>query len=200
MYNWRQMTDEMRHEVVSLRKRSELPWHGPPHFREKSLFHISAACYEHRPIIGTSPQRIFEFGLNLLADIRKNAEMVLAWCVLPNHYHLLVVTSSLSIITKAIGQLHGRTSRSWNNDEGQRGRKCFHRCNDRKIRSDRHRWATLNYIHHNPVHYGYVRQWQDWPFSSARRYLEQVGREEAQRCWTDYPILDYGKGWDDPDM
>jgi putative transposase len=35
------------------------------------------------------------------------------------------------------------------------------------------------------------------PFSSAQQFLESVGREEAERVWREYPVLDYGRGWDD---
>jgi hypothetical protein len=65
------------------------------------------------------------------------------------------------------------------------------------LRSDSHFWATINYIHHNPVKHGHVTRWDEWPFSSAAEYLKEVGREEAIRIWKSYPILDYGKGWDD---
>ena len=58
----------------------------------------------------------------------------------------------------------------------------------------------MNYIHHNPVRHGYVTRWQDWPFSSASDYLEDVGKEEASRVCLDYPVLDYGKEWDPPEM
>jgi len=51
-------------------------------------------------------------------------------------------------------------------------------------------------VHHNPVHHGYARLWTDWPWSSARDYLREVGREEAERIWRDFPVRDYGKGWD----
>ena len=68
------------------------------------------------------------------------------------------------------------------------------------MRSDRHFWATLNYVHHNPVHHGYVEHWQDWPFSSAPEYLAEMGRAEAERLWLEYPVLDYGKGWDDAEF
>jgi len=71
---------------------------------------------------------------------------------------------------------------------------------DRVMRSERHYWATLNYIHHNPVHHGYVERWPDWPWSSASGFLEQLGRDEAEQIWLEYPIEDYGKGWDDPEM
>lgn len=72
----------------------------------------------------------------------------------------------------------------------------WYRCFDRAIRSERHFWASVNYIHHNPVHHGYVEKWQDWPWSSAAEFLDSVGRERAVRIWQEYPILDYGKTWD----
>jgi putative transposase len=56
--------------------------------------------------------------------------------------------------------------------------------------------ATLNYIHHNPVHHGLVEKWQDWIWSSAVDFVESVGRERAAQIWKEHPILDYGKGWD----
>ncbi len=123
-----------------------------------------------------------------------------AWCVLPNHYHLLVETDDLKNVTHSLGQLHGRSSRAWNLEDKTTARKTFHRASDRHIRSESHHWATLNYIHHNPVRHGYVKRWTDWPWSSAIDYLHAVGREEALRIWRAYPLLDYGEGWDDPKM
>jgi len=60
--------------------------------------------------------------------------------------------------------------------------------------------ATMNYIHHNPVHHGYVSDWCDWPYSSAGRFLDEVGRSRAAELWRQYPVLDYGAGWDDAEM
>ena len=37
------------------------------------------------------------------------------------------------------------------------GRKVFFRAVERAMRSDRRFWATLNYVHHNPVHHGLRR-------------------------------------------
>ncbi len=68
---------------------------------------------------------------------------------------------------------------------------------DRAMRSDRHKWATLNYVHHNPVKHDYVEKWTDWPWSSADQYLDDIGKEAAAKVWKEYPILDCGKGWDD---
>jgi putative transposase len=123
-----------------------------------------------------------------------------AWCVLPNHYHALVETPDLLVLSRELGRLHGRTSHAWNGEECARGRKVFFRVADRVMRSERHFWATMNYIHHNPVHHGYVERWPDWPWSSASDFLAQLGRHEAEQIWLEYAIEDYGKGWDDPEM
>jgi putative transposase len=113
-----------------------------------------------------------------------------AWCVLPNHYHILVRTSHLPDLIRRLGALHGRCSRAWNREDATTGRTVFHRSSDRYIRSTRHFWATLNYIHHNPVRHGYVCRWTDWPWSSATDYLRLTGREHAAHIWKTYPVLD----------
>ena len=120
--------------------------------------------------------------------------------VLPNHYHALIEAANVKALLGELGRLHGRTSHAWNGVENTRGRKVFFRAVERAMRSDRHFYATLNYVHHNPVRHGYVEHWTDWPWSSAAVYLTQIGRDEAKRIWRDYPIRDYGKGWDDPQM
>jgi len=136
----------------------------------------------------------------LLERIGENNSTVFAWCVLPNHFHLLIETDDLPHLKKEIGKLHGKTSYEWNQEKNQVGRTVWYRCADRKIRNERHYWATINYIHNNPVHHGYVPNWTDWPFSSAADFIAQTGREKAISIWRDYPVLDYGKGWDDPDL
>jgi len=125
---------------------------------------------------------------------------IFAWCVLPNHYHLLVHAPVVKALLEVLGKLHGRSSYAWNGEENLRGRQVFYRSVEREIRSDRHFWATLNYVHHNPVRHGYVERWQEWPWSSAGSYLEGVGRAEALRIWKAYPVREYGAGWDDADM
>lgn len=65
------------------------------------------------------------------------------------------------------------------------------------MKSERHVWATLNYIHNNPVKHGYVERWQDWPFSGAKQFIEKYGREKTLEIWREYPVLDYGTGRDD---
>ena len=139
------------------------------------------------------------FGRDLLAVFTAHASQTFAWCVLPNHYHALVEAPDIPGLLRELGKFHGRTSQAWNGEENSRGRKVFFRAVERAMRSDRHFWAALNYVHHNPVHHGYVARWTDWPWSSAPEYLAQTDADEAKRIWHDYPLGDYGKGWDDPE-
>ena len=199
MYDWRRMTQAERAEALAAREADNRPWHGPPHqVTGQRVYHLSAACYEHKPVLGSSARRMADFECELLEELDTCCDEIHAWCVLPNHYHLLVDTPSLDATAAALGTLHGSTSFRWNGEDRRRGRKVWHRCGDRAIRSENHYWATMNYVHHNPVRHGYAARWEHWPFSSARRFLDAVGREEAKRIWKAYPLLDYGKGWDDP--
>jgi len=198
MYRWRKLNDQDRVALLEWRKRQLRPWHSPPHFVDgPGRFHVTAACYDHANIIGKDAERMAVFCEDLLAVLDQAKTTIHAWCVLPNHYHLLVDTPDLRVLLRSLGLLHGRTSFDWNGRDGSRGRKVWCAPADRQIRGENHFWATLNYIHHNPVKHGWAALWQEWPFSSAESYLAEVGREGALRRWKEHPILDYGAGWDD---
>ena len=198
MYDWRKMTDQERERTLAVRHYRKLPRHSPPHFdfAGTHCYLISATCYEHSPVIGRDPARMTECERETLLIYEEFCLSTYAWCILPNHYHAVVETDRVKALRRALGQFHGRTSFSWNVEDNCRGRKIWHNCFERRIKSERHFWATLNYVHHNPVHHGYVDSWQDWPWSSARDFLDQVGRERALDVWLNYPVLDYGKKWD----
>jgi putative transposase len=197
MYEWRKLTPEERKEVLDARIDRRRPWHRPPHSYLPGTFILSAACFEHLPHIAYSAERLDDFSERLVATAETNSRFVLAWCVLPNHYHLVVVVEDLQPILKALGLLHGRTSYEWNLEENILGRQIWHSISDRKMRSERHLWATINYVHNNPVKHGYVDRWQDWPWGSAIDFLKQVSPEEAKRIWLEHPVAQYGDGWDD---
>ena len=146
--------------------------------------------------MGHSHDRMLTFSAQLLACLRQSAGELYAWCVLPNHWHALVLTDDLKALTKRLGQLHGRTSYEWNREQGEQGRQCWSKCSDRRIRSESHFYATCNYIHNNPVKHGYVKQWLEWEFSSASAFIEAHGRELCVELWERYPVLDMGKTWD----
>jgi putative transposase len=192
------MSASERKSALELRKAHHLPWHNPPHldFEVAKQYLVSALCYEHAFIIGRNPERMTECESEILNLFHEFCFRVYAWCVLPNHYHVLVRTERIKELRKSIGQFHGRSSYKWNGEDNRRGRQVWYNCFERPMKSERHFFATLNYVHNNPVHHGYVKHWQDWPWSSAAEFLRDVGRDRAMQIWNKYPILGYGRKWD----
>lgn len=162
MYRWRRLSEEDRAKLLACRQKLERPWHSPPHFIEgPGQFHLTAACYEHASIIGASINRMQQFSSDLLGLFDELKATTHAWCVLPNHYHVLVHVHDLHQVVAALGRLHGRTSHAWNGEDNLRGRKVWSAPADRFIQNAGHFWATVNYIHHNPVKHGHVQKWQE---------------------------------------
>ncbi len=91
-----------------------------------------------------------------------------------------------------MGKLHGRKSREWNLEDSYIGRKVWYHSFERNVRSSRHYYRSLNYIHHNPVKHGYCSRLTDWKPSSFKSFLSEAGRRHAIEIWKAYPIGDYG--------
>ncbi len=68
------------------------------------------------------------------------------------------------------------------------------------MKSEGHFYASINYVLHNAVHHNYVKRWLDWPYSNADSLLQSMGYEKAERIWKTYPLYDYGRDWDHPDL
>jgi putative transposase len=194
----RHLTDKQRQDVLKVRRLKVHPYHHPPHrySEETKTYLYTAACFEHQNHVGFTNERMTHFEAALLHKCEQISATVQAWCILPNHYHILLTHNNARAFSKLLGELHGGTSFDWNGEERARGRQVWCNYEEREIRSDRHFWATMNYIHNNPVRHGYTKKWQDWPWSSAASYLEQVGREMAIKHWREYPIDRYGEKWD----
>ena len=191
------MTPEQRAEVVEERLARGFPAHSPPHpIRERQFYLLTATCYEHRHHM--RPQERRKQVLHRLTDLFAAHSMeIQAWAILPNHYHLLVHVTDFGALGAIFRQVHGTTSRQWNLRESTPGRKVWYQYADRAIRSERHYYTTLNYLHYNPVKHGCARSPYEWRESSVHWYPEHHGREWLHNLWADCPIRDYGRGWDD---
>jgi putative transposase len=199
MYRWRKWTEPERAKALAARKARKFAWHAPPHLQYEGdqCFLLTATCYEHNPIIGKTSARMAEFESKLVELCQTDDTTLHAWCLLPNHYHLLIRTGRIHELQKdELGKLHGATSFIWNGEDKARGRKVWYKSFERPMKSSRHFWASMNYVHHNAIKHGYVSRWRDWPYTSAHQFLETFGPEKAAFIWRKYPVLDYGKDWD----
>lgn len=196
MYDYRRMSQEARQQVLEYRRLIRLPLHEPPHFlAENRTYLLTAACFNHHAVLATEPRRI-DFERELLDGLSDLADSeVFAWCILPNHYHVLA-RLDLDEFARWCARLHNRTATRWNRQDDEPGRKVWFRFVDRAIRNEHHFWATMNYIHANPVKHRYVAKTDQWRCSSFHVACAIHGRPALQQMWRDFPVQDYGKGWD----
>lgn len=197
-YEYRKLSPEEREAVVQQRRARGYPLHAPPHpFRGAGQYLLTAANFEHVAIMA-SPDRRTEFEGRLLDAMKEAQAIVYAWVILVNHYHILVGVETLDAVSRALQQLHGTTSREWNLADGLTGkRRVWYKFSDRMIRNDAHFYRAVNYIHYNPVKHGLITDPYEWPWSSLHNYLTHNGREWLRKTWKDFPLGDFGKGWDD---
>src|SRR5262245_17109176 len=198
-YEYRKLSPKEREEIVNYRREYGYPLHAPPHpFRGNGVYLISAANFEHKAIM-ISPDRRTEFETRLLNAIKEITEDLIAWVVLPNHYHILIDVQLLDAISAALKHLHGTTSREWNIEDNLTSkRRVWYKFADTYIRNDSHLRMAFNYIHYNPVKHGYVSDPYDWPWSSLQMYYEDKGKDWLQEQWQAHKsTIDFGKGWDD---
>lgn len=196
MYDYHKTTPEERQYILQQCRERGFPLHAPPHFQGVSgTYLITSACYEHCSIFEAPDD------LSWLTDQALDAFVAAdlphpAWVFLPNHYHILVETKDLSIVSEVLRLLHSRTATTINGRWRKRGRRVWYRFSDRLIRSERHYFATVNYTHCNPIKHGYADRMSSWPWSSVHECVEAQGKEWLVQTWRTYPVEDYGKGWD----
>ena len=172
MYRHRELTPDQTLAIVSERFSRGFPAHSPPHqVRVSGTYLLTAACYEHACHMSSAARRS-----ELLAQLAEGMALI-AWVVLPNHYHLLAEVADIAATGRALGRIHGALSRRWNAEDGTPGRRVWYRYTDRAIRSERHYYTALNYLHYNPVKHGWVKSPNEWAESSLGEYLAAFGRE-----------------------
>lgn len=109
--------------------------------------------------------------LDLMAEwCGKCKVSIWAWCLMPNHVHLIAVPESAEGLARAIGEAHRRYTRHINFRHGWRG----HLWQDRFASfpmDETYLLAAARYVEMNPVKAGMVRLPEEYPWSSARAHL-----------------------------
>ncbi len=94
-----------------------------------------------------------------------------AYCLMPNHVHLILVPSDKKGLKLSVGEAHRRYTRMVNFREGWRGHLWQGRFSS-FIMDEKHLLACAKYIELNPVRASLVKSPYDWKWSSARYHLD----------------------------
>ena len=109
--------------------------------------------------------------LQLLAEHASEFRLdILAWCLMTNHVHLVVVPRDAASLARAIGRTDFLYTQRINRRDGREGhlwRNRFYSC----ALDEKHAVAAVRYVERNPVRARIVRQPWDYPWSSARAHV-----------------------------
>jgi len=167
MYEYRKLSAEERAKFIEERLERGFPPHSPPHLAgESGLYLLAATCYEHKRqmILPRLRKQVLD---RLFELFTLQGDEIRASVVLPNHYHLLHFAPDGMHFERVLRLVHGRTSYQWNKEDRSPGRKVWYRYSDRVMRSERHYFTTLNYIHYNPVKHELASSPYNWGDSSV---------------------------------
>jgi len=115
---------------------------------------------------------------------------VWAYCLMPNHVHLIVNPRSEDGLRRAMGDAHRRYSRHVNFREGWRGH-LFQGRFASFVMDERYLLAAARYVELNPVRAGLADKPWRWKWGSARAHRR--GRDDA--LVTVKPLLDLVGDW-----
>lgn len=111
--------------------------------------------------------------LNVLKDCKaKDGFALYAYCLMPNHIHLLLHESDVPI-GEIIRRIASRFV-TWYNIRHERVGHLFQdRFKSEPVNDDSYFCTVLRYIHLNPVKAGLCTDPEDYPYSSFSQYIEQ---------------------------
>ena len=145
---------------------------------------IGGVCY-HVMNRGNGREQVFHDDddyaafLNLLGRAcRRRPMRVLAWCLMPNHFHLVLWPHGDGDLGRWMQWLLTSHVRRHHKRRGTGGHIWQGRFKAFPIQEDSHLLTVLRYVERNPVRAKLVRRAEAWPWSSAAARWVRSGRPE----------------------
>ncbi|NTW67236.1 MAG: transposase [Nitrospirae bacterium] len=149
-----------------------------------AVYHITSRGNERKPVFKSDQDRL-SF-LNTLQHVNKRYNWIChAYCLMDNHYHLLIETpdGNLSV---GMRQLNGVYTQLFNKQHGRAGHLFQGRYKSILIQKDSHLLEVCRYVVLNPVRARMVETPDAWKWSS---YKATAGRESPHPCLTSNWVL-----------
>ncbi len=123
-------------------------------------------------------KRHYEYCIDLLIrNTEKYNASLLAYCLMPNHYHLLMRQEKGASLSKFLKDTFIAYTLFVNTREGHSGTLFQGRAQSRHIDSDDYLTIAIQYIHMNPVLAGLVSYPEEWEYSDYKEWI-------ASNSWT----------------
>jgi putative transposase len=117
---------------------------------------------------------------------------IYAYCLMPNHFHLLIRFKDLDQISnenehkylmRQFSNLLNSYAKAFNKRYDRRGALFLDFLKRKRVNDEKYLLKLLHYIHNNPVNHGFVECAEDWKYSSYNSYINlskvsKLDREE----------------------
>ena len=139
---------------------------------EPGVWHVFARGVERRLIFLDAEDR--EVYLRLLFGVAEHMGWhVLAYCLMPNHIHLLIETTKPNL-GRGMHRLHGQYAQIFNVKYGRVGHLFQSRYGSRDLNDETQVALVFAYIATNPVFASLCSRPEDWEWSSYRSTIERL--------------------------
>ena len=171
---------------------------------------LSSTGFYHIFFRGINHQSLFEedndfhFFINTLTSLKNDLYFELhAYCLMPNHVHLLLKESTNGDISLIMKRLLTKYVMYFNRKYERSGALIANRYKSIPVEIDQYFVPLVCYIHQNPVKAGLVKNLEDYSFSSYKDYfkcdgitntafsLGLVGRDEWLLLHQSYSVLNF---------
>lgn len=119
--------------------------------------------------------------LDLLRELAKIFRVsILAYCLMPNHVHAILIPRSEEGLSKLMGQVNGRYAQKVNLQNGWQGHLWQARFYS-VVMDEPHTLAAIRYVEQNPVRAGLCERADQWRWSSAWEAIGDCGSDIIDR-------------------
>ena len=145
----------------------------------KGFFHVMVQGINKKYIFENDIDK--EDYLSLLLQYRKKYKiLLLAYCIMDNHAHLLIYTNEVCEMSKYMRIVNSIFARNYNKATERVGYVFRDRFNSQYINSEDYLLKCLNYIHMNPVNAKLVKEPKEYKYSSYNNYIKKLGNVNEQ--------------------
>src|SRR5262249_17777830 len=116
---------------------------------------------------------------NLLCDVREATQIpLLAYCLMPNHWHLILWPEHDDHLSQFMHRLTATHALRWNAYRGISGQGAVYqgRFKSIPVERDHHFLRLCRYVERNPLRAGLVEHVSEWRWSSLWRRLNHCDR------------------------
>ena len=147
-----------------------------------AVYHIYSRGNERKDVFRSSDD--YELFLGILAEAALTFDVLIhAYCLMPNHFHLLLETKD-SNLSQVMKRLLGLYTVRFNRKHKRLGHLFQGRYKALIVDKDAYFLELSRYIHLNPVKAKLVKGPEDYQWSSMRYYLKQKSPEFLSRDFT----------------